>query len=52
MTEMIFEKKIDNLVIDEIYDFKTKPSDDNLLFGKDFTDRMLLREYKNGKCRT
>ena len=28
--------------------FKDKPSDDELRFGQDFTDRMLLREYRGG----
>ena len=27
---------------------KSKPNDDELKFGQDFTDRMLFREYKNG----
>lgn len=37
-----------DLVITEITEFKTKPSDENLLFGRSFTDRMILREFKNG----
>ncbi|MCY3415033.1 MAG: branched-chain amino acid aminotransferase [Candidatus Heimdallarchaeota archaeon] len=37
-----------NLVVDEITDFKAKPSDDSLGFGTQFTDRMLLREHKDG----
>ncbi len=38
-----------NLVIDEIKDFKTKPSDESLGFGQQFSDRMLLREYKDNQ---
>jgi branched-chain amino acid aminotransferase len=37
-----------DLEIIEPKKFKPKPSDDELKFGKDFTDRMLFREYKNG----
>ncbi|MDH5646515.1 MAG: branched-chain amino acid aminotransferase [Candidatus Heimdallarchaeota archaeon] len=41
-----------DLEIEDINNFKPKPNDDGLRFGKIFTDRMLLREFKNGKWET
>ena len=38
-----------DLTIEDIESFKAKPSDDELKFGSQFTDRMLFREYKEGK---
>jgi len=37
-----------DLEIVEPTEFKSKPKDDELKFGQTFTDRMLLREFKNG----
>ncbi len=41
-----------DLIIEKLVNLKTKPSDDELKFGTEFTDRMLFREFKNGSWQT
>ena len=49
MMEIIQSPKFE---IEEISNFKTKPKDSELRFGQLFTDRMFLREYKDGSWQT
>ncbi|MHA2274972.1 MAG: branched-chain amino acid aminotransferase [Candidatus Kariarchaeaceae archaeon] len=37
-----------NIEIEKLTVFKTKPQDNDLKFGREFTDRMFLRVYKEG----
>lgn len=37
-----------NVEIEELTEFKVKPHDEELKFGREFTDRMFLRKYKDG----
>lgn len=41
-----------DLVVENLTTLKPKPKDEDLIFGKVYTDRMLLREYKNGAWQT
>ncbi len=41
-----------DLIIEEIPKFKDLPRDEDLVFGKIYTDRMLLREYRDGAWQT
>ncbi|MCE7737728.1 MAG: branched-chain amino acid aminotransferase [Candidatus Heimdallarchaeota archaeon] len=41
-----------NIEIEELTEFKVKPFDDELKFGREFTDRMFLRKYKDGAWHT
>lgn len=43
--EIIQSPKIE---IEELTEFKSKPVDSDLKFGREFTDRMFLRQYKDG----
>ncbi len=43
--EIIQSPKIE---IEELTEFKSKPVDSELKFGREFTDRMFLRKYKDG----
>ena len=49
MMEIIQSPKFE---IEEISNFKTKPKDSDLRFGQLFTDRMFLREFKDGSWQT
>ena len=47
--EIIQSPKIE---IEELTEFKSKPVDSELSFGREFTDRMFLRQYKDGIWQT
>ncbi|MHA2171284.1 MAG: branched-chain amino acid aminotransferase [Candidatus Kariarchaeaceae archaeon] len=49
--ELVHRPDID-LIVEELDRFKPKPNDEELTFGSKFTDRMLLREYKEGSWGT
>lgn len=41
-----------DLIVEDLTSLRPKPNDQDLVFGKVYTDRMLLREYKNGAWQT